>query len=69
MESKKKSKRDFKICPFSSLRQVLFKVFFFYYPTTEQDRLVQYKACIDPFSFLGPYHEKGERRREREERE
>ena len=25
-----------------------------YYPATEQDRLVQYWACTDPFSFLGP---------------
>lgn len=25
----------------------------FYYPTTEQDRLVQYRACTDPFSFFG----------------
>lgn len=39
----------------------------FYYPAMEQDRLVQYRACTDPFSFffLGPWHENGKRERNR----
>jgi len=41
VETMSKKESDFNICPVSTLRLVLFKVAFFYYPATEQHRLVQ----------------------------